>query len=58
MSPLEELQKYYPNLETEKIRGHLSQFGIGGNLSLRPNYLLSGGQKSRVALALIMLSNP
>ena len=58
LSPLEELQKYYPNLESDKIRGHLSQFGIGGNLSLRPNYLLSGGQKSRVALALIMLSNP
>ena len=55
---MEELQKYYPDVETEKIRGHLSQFGIGGNLSLRPNYLLSGGQKSRVALALIMLSNP
>ena len=58
LSPLEELQKYYPNIETDKIRGHLSQFGIGGNLSLRPIYLLSGGQKSRVALALIMLSNP
>ena len=58
LSPLEELQKYYPDIETDKIRGHLSQFGIGGNLSLRPNYLLSGGQKSRVALALIMLSNP
>ena len=34
------------------------RFGISGNLSLRPNYLLSGGQKSRVALALIMLDNP
>ena len=58
LSPVEELQKYYPNIETEKIRAHLSQFGIGGNLSLRPNYLLSGGQKSRVALALIMMSKP
>ena len=58
LSPLEELQKYYPNMETEKIRAHLNQFGIAGNLSLRPNYLLSGGQKSRVALALIMLNNP
>ena len=58
LSPLEVLQKYYPNIESEKIRGHLNQFGISGNLSLRPNYLLSGEQKRRVALALIMLNNP
>ena len=58
LSPVEEIQKYYPNIETEKIRAHLAQFGIGGNLSLRQNYLLSGGQKSRVALALIMMNKP
>jgi ATP-binding cassette subfamily F protein 3 len=29
-----------------------------GMLALRPNYLLSGGQKSRVAFALSMWKNP
>jgi len=29
-----------------------------GMLALRPNYLLSGGQKSRVAFALAMWKNP
>ena len=27
-------------------------------MSLRPNYLLSGGQKSRVAFALAVYNNP
>ena len=58
LSPVEQIQKYYPNTETEKIRAHLGHYGISGNLALRPNYLLSGGQKSRVALALILMNKP
>ena len=58
LSPLEQIQKYYPNVETEKIRSHLGHYGISGNLALRPNYLLSGGQKSRVALSLILMNKP
>ena len=58
LSPVEQIAKLYPDMETEKIRAHLSSFGISGNLALRPNYLLSGGQKSRVALASIVINHP
>jgi ATP-binding cassette subfamily F protein 3 len=52
LSPLEQIKRDYPNASTEAYRGHLSSFGLSGNMALRPNYLLSGGQKSRVAFAL------
>ena len=58
LSPVEQIAKLYPDMETDKIRAHLSSFGISGNLALRPNYLLSGGQKSRVALASIVINRP
>lgn len=58
LSPIEQIAKEYPDLASDVIRSHLSSFGITGNLALRPNYLLSGGQKSRVALASIVMKNP
>ena len=58
LCPIEQIAKMYPDMQTDKIRAHLSKFGISGNLALRPNYLLSGGQKSRVALASIVINNP
>ena len=58
LCPIEQIAKMYPDMQTDKIRAHLSKFGISGNLALRPNYLLSGGQKSRVALAAIVINNP
>ena len=58
LSPIEQIAKLYSDLSQEIIRSHLASFGISGNLALRPNYLLSGGQKSRVALAAIVFKNP
>jgi ATP-binding cassette subfamily F protein 3 len=58
LSPIEQIAKIYSDLSTDVIRSHLASFGISGNLALRPNYLLSGGQKSRVALASIVFKNP
>lgn len=58
LSPIEQIAKMYSDLSTEVIRSHLASFGITGNLALRPNYLLSGGQKSRVALAALVYQNP
>lgn len=58
LSPFEQFIKKYPKATTELIRGHLSRFGVVGSMSLRPIYLLSGGQKARVALALTAWGNP
>lgn len=40
----------------EVYRGHLGSYGITGELALRPVASLSGGQKSRLAFALITAS--
>ena len=58
LSPVEQIAKLAPNMATELIRSHLGSFGITGTLGLRPNYLLSGGQKTRVALAALVFKNP
>jgi ATP-binding cassette subfamily F protein 3 len=58
LSPIEQIAKIYNDLSSDVIRSHLASFGITANLALRPIYLLSGGQKSRVALATIVFSNP
>lgn len=58
LSPVEQLMKFNPDETSENIRKHLGSFGISGNLALRPMYLLSGGQKSRVSFALITWDKP
>jgi len=58
LSPVEQLQSLDSNMANEIIRSHLGSFGITGNMALRPMYQLSGGQKTRVALALLVLKNP
>jgi ATP-binding cassette subfamily F protein 3 len=58
LSPLEQFVKLHNQCNLETVRSHLGSFGISGNLALRPCYLLSGGQKSRVAFALSVWKNP
>jgi len=58
LSPLEQLMRDFPGNTQEKIRGYLGSFGITGPMALRPHYLLSGGQKSRVAFAISAWKNP
>ena len=38
---------------SEVYRGRLGAFGVSGDLALRPVTSLSGGQKSRVAFAIM-----
>ena len=58
LSPFEQFSILYPNASTTTIRAHLALFGVNGDVALRPIYLLSGGQKSRVSLALAAWGNP
>jgi ATP-binding cassette subfamily F protein 3 len=53
LSALEQMMVSFPGNHSEQFRSHLGSFGISANLALRPMYLLSGGQKSRVAFAMI-----
>lgn len=43
LSAVEQMMQKYPLVHSDKFRTHLGSFGIGGNLALRPMYLLSGG---------------
>jgi len=57
-SPLQWFQEMYPTAKPQDIRKHLGSMGLVGNLALQPVFSLSGGQKSRVALANITWNKP
>lgn len=57
-TPIETIGALMKDPNPEEIRFYLATFGITGNLSIRPNYMLSGGQKTRVALALLVYRRP
>jgi len=52
------VQSAYPGMSDQEARNILGRFGIGGDMALRKIVTLSGGQKSRVALAIITYSQP
>ncbi|CDJ37008.1 ATP-binding cassette sub-family F member 1, putative [Eimeria tenella] len=60
LNAVQSLQLRYPeaDLSDEQARTYLGQFGISNMLALEPLYILSGGQKSRVAIALMAYNNP
>ncbi len=53
-----QLAEKYPSHPPQKIRAHLGSMGVTGELQVRPVYTLSGGQRSRIALALITYEEP
>ncbi|CAK0836018.1 unnamed protein product [Prorocentrum cordatum] len=52
------VQQNYPGLSDQEARGVLGKFGISGDMALRRIVTLSGGQKSRVALAVVTYKQP
>ncbi|CAL1154077.1 unnamed protein product [Cladocopium goreaui] len=56
-TPLESLCESHPNLKDHEVRAHLGSFGLG-RLAVQPIKSLSGGERSRVALAAATLRAP
>jgi ATP-binding cassette subfamily F protein 3 len=58
VTPIEQLRRQYPNEKEESYRAQLGTFSLKSKLQLTPIYMLSAGQKSRVAFAAAVYNNP
>lgn len=58
ISSLEFMAKQFPGKQSEYYRQQLGSFGVTGDLALQTIGSLSGGQKSRVAFALMSMLRP
>merc|ERR1719495_2809250 len=56
--PVELMQKEFPGKKVEDYRRMLGQFGVTGDMALQQIESLSGGQKSRVAFAVLCGHSP
>ena len=57
-TPASELFRFYPNLVDLEIRNHLAKFLFRGHDVDKPISALSGGERARVALAILVMSEP
>ena len=57
-TPLEFMTEKFPQKREGEMRGFLGRFGLDRKLAEQKIELLSGGQKSRVAFAVLTCSNP
>jgi ATP-binding cassette subfamily F protein 3 len=58
VNPVELLCTKFTDVKEQQARNHLGAFGLGGDLALQRIGTLSGGQKSRVTLAMLTWQNP
>ncbi|CDF38224.1 unnamed protein product [Chondrus crispus] len=57
-TPLEHMRVMFPDTTEPEVRSHLARLGVRNEQALRPINTLSGGQKSRVSLAVITYQKP
>lgn len=58
VSPLQNMLNRWPLASESELRSHLGRYEITGNDAVKPMKFSSGGQKSRVAFALLTYSKP
>lgn len=57
-TPIEEMRSRYQGLSEQECRAHFGTVGVSGNTVLRKIADLSGGQRNRVAFAMILYDAP
>ncbi len=57
-TPLEHMERLAPDAPTLELRSFLGRFGLAGDEEQRPVATFSGGEKSRLALALLAWQKP
>ncbi|MDQ3267130.1 MAG: ATP-binding cassette domain-containing protein [Pseudomonadota bacterium] len=57
-TPLQHMEKLAPKVTTQALRTFLGRFGLAGDSEDRPVATFSGGEKSRLALALLAWQKP
>jgi ATP-binding cassette, subfamily F, member 3 len=58
LTPLQYMAQCFPDAKEPVHRSHLASFGVPADLASQTMFTLSGGQKSRVALAKITWNKP
>lgn len=58
MSPLQHLQVQHPDVKEQELRNFLGSFDFHGDDAVSPVAPMSGGEKARVSLALIVRQKP
>jgi ATPase subunit of ABC transporter with duplicated ATPase domains len=57
-TPIEEMRSRHPGLSEQECRAHFGTVGVSGNAVLRKIANLSGGQRNRIAFAIILYDAP
>ena len=57
-TPLEEVRRHYPEMTEQEIRNHLAQFLFRGDEVEKVISTLSGGERARLSLSLLVLTSP
>ena len=57
-SPILHLQRIAPEVREQELRNYLGRFGFSGNMAMGTTAGFSGGEKARLALALIVWRKP